>query len=85
MKCVHISMPRLEVDRERTLALAATLIDVTSRFVKHAKHGYETAGMAVGAADVRAGSPNLGNGETDTAGGAGDESALLERIVDADD
>ena len=45
-------MPWFEVDRNRTLSLAAALVDVASGVVEDTEHWDDTVALAVGALDV---------------------------------
>lgn len=72
-----VCMPRLQVDREGALALAATLVHVASRVVVHFKHGHQTIAVAVGAADVAVTGADAMNSKADAAGELADHSALL--------
>ena len=47
-----VRVPRLEVDRNGTLALAAALVNITGRVVENAQHWNDAVGGAVGALDV---------------------------------
>ena len=49
-----IRVPWFEVDRNRTLSLAATLVDVASGVVEDTEHRHDTVALAVGALDVGA-------------------------------
>mgnify|MGYP001587020265 FL=1 len=80
-----VGVPRLEVDGERSGSLVSTLVDVARRVVVDAKHGDDAIGVAVRACDVRARRADVVNAESDPASRLGDESASLERVVDAFD
>ena len=62
----HISMPRLQVHCERTLAFPATLVNVPRSLVEISKHGHEAITMAVGASDVRTACADIGDGHADS-------------------
>ena len=47
-----VRVPRLEVNRNGTLALAAALVNVSSRIVEHTQHWNNPVGRTVGALDV---------------------------------
>mmetsp|Transcript_2175 Transcript_2175/g.8519 ORF Transcript_2175/g.8519 Transcript_2175/m.8519 type:complete len:408 (+) Transcript_2175:256-1479(+) len=80
-----VRVPRFDVDGESTLALAATLVDVTRRVVEHTQHRDDAVGRTVRAANIRACGANVVNGQTNAASGLGDARALLQGIVDTFD
>eukprot|EP00754_Rhynchopus_humris_P001505 Rhum_TRINITY_DN10876_c0_g1::Rhum_TRINITY_DN10876_c0_g1_i1::g.40448::m.40448 len=80
-----VGVPRLEVDREGALALAATLVHVARRVVEHAQHGHQAVALSVRAADVRAVGTDVVHVHADTAGGLADEGARLQGVEDAVD
>ena len=80
----NIRMPRLEVDGERAVAPSA-LVHVARRAVEVLEHRHEPGRGAVGAADARAGRPDVVHVEPDAAGALRDAGAILQRVVDAVD
>ena len=79
----QVRVPRFEVDGNRTLALAAALVNVARRVVEDAQHGDDAVRGAVGPLDVGALGANVVDGKANATGRLGDHRALLERVVDA--
>ena len=77
-----VGVPRLEVDGERALALAAALVDVARRVVEDAQHRHDAVGGAVGAADVRPDRADVVDRQADPARRLGHARALLQGVVD---
>ena len=63
-----VGVPRLEVHRERALALAAALVDVARRVVEDAEHRHNPVRRAVRAADVRVGRADVVHRKADASG-----------------
>lgn len=78
----HISVPGLKVDGEGTRALVATLVDISGSVVEDTEHGNDTVGSTVGTGNVRTGSTDAVNVETNTASHLGNHGAGLEGVVD---
>ena len=57
------------------------LVDVSSSIVEHTKHGNQSIGGSIGASDVRARRTNTMHVEADATGRLGDQSALLECVI----
>ena len=62
-KVVDVGVPGLDVNGKRTLALSASLINVTGGVVEHAQHRNNAVGRAVGSFDVRARGADVVNGK----------------------
>ena len=56
-KIKNIGVPRLQVNSERTLAFAASLVYIPRRIVENPKHGHNPVGGTVGSLDVGTGRP----------------------------
>ena len=80
-----VGVPRLDVDGEGALALAAALVHVAGRVIEDAEHWDNAVGRSVRATDVGSGGADVVDGEADAAGVLRNLGALLERVVDAAD
>jgi len=78
-------VPRLEVDRDGPLALAAPLVHVPRRVVEHAQHGDEPVGLAARAAYVGPLGARVVHVEPDPARALGDARAVVDGVEDAVD
>ena len=84
-KIKDVGMPRLDVDGERTFALAATLVNVACGVIEDAKHWYNAVRGAVCAFDVRTCGADVVDGQTNAAGRLRDLCTRLKGVVDAAD
>jgi hypothetical protein len=78
-------MPRLEVDRERTLTFATTLINVPCSIIVNFKHRYKSIAITVGASYVAITCSDTVNCQTNTACVLTDYRALFKSVVDSID
>ncbi|GIX65122.1 signal peptide containing protein [Babesia caballi] len=73
---VHdVGVPRLHVNGEGALALAASLVHVAGGGIENAQHGHNAVALAVGATNVGATGPDLVAGQPYTPGALADETA----------
>eukprot|EP00438_Fugacium_kawagutii_P023836 Skav212421 [mRNA] locus=scaffold202:81336:82969:- [translate_table: standard] len=78
---IDICMPWLQVHGEGSFALATALIHVARRLVEVPQHGHQAVAVAVGAADVGAARPDVGDGHANATSRFRDQCALLQGIV----
>ena len=72
----------LEVDGKSSWSFVASLVNVAGGVVEHSQHRHQAIAVAVGASNVRSTCPDVVDVEPDASRGLGDESALLECVVD---
>ncbi len=78
-------MPWLEVNGNASLALAASLVDVSGSVVEDAKHGNDTVGSSIGSSNVGLAGTNVVAGKTNSPGILGNDGTVLEGVVDSVD
>merc|ERR1719234_1894906 len=78
-----IGMPGFKVDGKSSRPLVSALVDIASSVVEHPQHRHQAIAVAVGAGNVGSTCPDVVDVEPDPPGRLGDESALLEGVVDA--
>mmetsp|Transcript_75449 Transcript_75449/g.211528 ORF Transcript_75449/g.211528 Transcript_75449/m.211528 type:complete len:224 (+) Transcript_75449:1709-2380(+) len=76
-------MPGFKVNGDTSLALAASLIDISRRVVEDTQHGHNSIGGTVGTANVRGRSPDVVNGDSNASGILGNDGTVLERVIDS--
>ena len=80
-KLLNVSMPRLQIDRKRPIALS-TLVHILGRVIEDLQHRRDARGLAIGALDLSIASPNVVNAQTNATRPLGDLRTLAQRIVD---
>ena len=80
-----ISMPRLQVNGEGALALAAALVHVARSVIVDLEHGHQAVRESIGASDVRVRRSNAMDGESDASRVFRNDCALFECVVNAID
>mmetsp|Transcript_15041 Transcript_15041/g.28232 ORF Transcript_15041/g.28232 Transcript_15041/m.28232 type:complete len:201 (+) Transcript_15041:1285-1887(+) len=80
-----VCMPGLQVHGEGALPLATALVDVARGLIEVPEHGDEAVAVAVGAPDVRAACADVRDSHANPARRLGDQSALLQGVVNAVD
>ena len=78
-----IGVPWFQINGDTSLALAATLVDVTSRVVKDTQHGNNAVGSSVGAGNVGLTGTNVVCGKTNATGVLGNDGTVLECIINS--
>ena|SRR5436305_8088861 len=76
-----IGMPRLEVNRESSRALVATLIHVPCSVVEDAEHRNKAIGRSICARYVRACGTDAMDIKTDSASVLGNHGTRLQRVI----
>lgn len=76
-------MPRLQIHRKGTVALATTLIHLASRVVEDTKHRRETVGSTIRATDDGTLRTDVAAMKADATCVLADERTIAERLVNA--
>ena len=84
-KLKDVCMPWFQVNGNASLALASSLVDVTSSVVEDAQHGNNTVGGSVGTANVGLTGTNVVYGKPNSSGILRNDRAILERVVNTID
>ena len=80
---VHVRVPWLKVDGKCTFTLAASLIDISRGVVEHFEHGHQAVRVPIGSSDIRLRSPDTVHSEADSSCVFGNDSGLLQGVIDA--
>lgn len=77
-----VGVPGFQVDSERTLTLTTSLVDVPGGIIEHLEHRDESVTVAVGTLDIGVLSADIADRDPNTSGTLGDQSTLLQSVVD---
>lgn len=78
-----VSMPGLQVDGKRSRPLVTALVNIASSVVEHSQHRHQAVAVAIGAGNVCSACPDIVDVKPNPPSRLGDESALLEGVVDS--
>ena len=80
---VNVRVPRLQVNGEGSLSLAASLVDIAGRVIVDFEHGHESVRVAVRTCDIRVLSSDAVHSEANATRVLANQGRLLQCVVDA--